>query len=216
VEAKIEGPFGEYHGYYASGASLEPVIRVKSLLHRDDPIIQGNPPMKPPLAHFGAPINHAAIWNQMEKSLPGVKAVYAHPAGGGGHIYVATIEQKYAGHAKQTGILLAGNGRTVRYVVVTDDDIDPSNMEEVMWAVATRADPATAISIIGDMPSSALDPILHPSKKSRPESMANSRAIINACRPYEWFEAFPVLNKASQGQRRKTLEKWNKLFAQIH
>jgi 4-hydroxy-3-polyprenylbenzoate decarboxylase len=212
-ETRIEGPFGEYTGYYASGPAVEPVIKVKTLLHRNNPIIQGNPPMKPPISHLGAPIAHAPIWDRLEKSLPGIKALYAHPAGGGGHLYVVSIQQKYAGHAKQVGLMTMGTGASGgRYVVLTDDDIDPSNMDEVMWAVATRCDPATAISIIDDMPSNILDPAMEPIKKKKFETLTNTRAIINACRPYGWIKEFPPVNRASEEMRKRVLDKWKWLF----
>src|SRR5207237_10272982 len=43
-----EGPFGEWTGYYASGERAEPVLEVEAIYHRDDPIILGVPPNKPP------------------------------------------------------------------------------------------------------------------------------------------------------------------------
>ena len=46
VESRDEGPFGEWTGYYASGTRPEPVIRVKALYHRNDPIILGMPPVR--------------------------------------------------------------------------------------------------------------------------------------------------------------------------
>ena len=46
-----------------------------------------------------------------------------------------------------------------RYSVVVDDDIDPSNLQEVMWAVATRTDPAVDIDIIQRGMGSKNDPV---------------------------------------------------------
>src|SRR5262249_42230694 len=48
-----EGPFGEFTGYYASEARPAPVMAVTAVYHRDDPILLGSPPMKPPRFHFG-------------------------------------------------------------------------------------------------------------------------------------------------------------------
>lgn len=211
VETRIEGPFGEYHGYYASGPSEEPVIKVKTVLHRNNPIVQGNPPLKPPVTHLAAPIAFATIWDKIAAAYPGVKAVYPHPASGGGYMFVVSIQQKYGGHAKQLGLLTLALASPARFVILVDDDIDPSNAEDVIWAVATRCDPATSITIIDDMPSSQLDPALHPAKKKR-HSMTNTRALINACKPYEWIKEFPVVNRVSEETRKSVLQKWSWLF----
>ncbi len=46
-ESRPEGPFGERTGYYATGVRNEPVVKVSRVMHRNDPIIQGDPPLKP-------------------------------------------------------------------------------------------------------------------------------------------------------------------------
>jgi UbiD family decarboxylase len=61
-----EGPFGEFTGYYASEARPCPVMQVNAIHHRDDPILLGSPPMKPPRFHFGLPLRAASIWSQLE------------------------------------------------------------------------------------------------------------------------------------------------------
>ena len=59
-----EGPFGEFTGYYASEARPAPVMEVTAVHHRNDPILLGSPPMKPPRFHFGLPFRAATIWQQ--------------------------------------------------------------------------------------------------------------------------------------------------------
>ncbi len=68
TERRDEGPFGEWTGYYASDVRPEPVIRVKRLMHRNDPILLGSPPGKPPseLTAYRAILRSALIWDQME------------------------------------------------------------------------------------------------------------------------------------------------------
>ena len=38
-ETRTEGPFGEFMGYYASEASPQPIIKVRRVYHRNDPIL---------------------------------------------------------------------------------------------------------------------------------------------------------------------------------
>ena len=54
-----------------------------------------------------------------------------------------------------------------RYVIVTDDDIDVSNLEELVWAMLTRSDPATSIDIIHNAWSTPLDVRIEPERKAK-------------------------------------------------
>jgi hypothetical protein len=92
--------------------------------------------------------------------VPDVKAVWAHEIGGARMFTVVAITQRYAGHARRAGHILnqCGAGAYMsRYSVVVADDIDPSNLQEVMWAVATRTDPAVDIDIIHKLQVRAAD-----------------------------------------------------------
>lgn len=217
VESRLEGPFGEAMGYYGSGARPEAVVKVKRIMHRDDPVILGVPPLKPPANGAASHIMRASnIWYELERlGIPGIKGVWHMRAGGSKLIKVIAIEQKYAGHAKQVGMAaMAGaeGAGFARFVIVVDDDIDPSDDEDVLWAVATRCDPATAVEVIHGHVSTALDPALPPDKRAK-RDFTNSRAIILATRPYHWRKEFPRVNKASDELRTRTMEKWGHLFS---
>jgi 4-hydroxy-3-polyprenylbenzoate decarboxylase len=219
-QVHVEGPFGEWPGYYAHGAADEPVIRVKKLYYRNDPIIAGAPPLKPPFITFGVPIGAAAIWNYLEKAdVPDIKGVWCYVGGsaaaGGAPFIIVSLKQRYHGHAQQAGIAALGSragNYHGRFVIVVDDDIDPSDMKEVIWAVATRCDPKTAISIIDGCWSTPLDPAMHPDQRNA-GNFVNSRAILNACRPYAWRDRFPPVNALSPELKNKIGEKWKKELA---
>src|SRR5260370_21931859 len=83
--------------------------------------------------------------------LSGGKGVGCHEAGGARMFNVIAIKQAYAGHAKQAAMAAAScqSGSYLgRFVVVVDDDIDPTNLFDVLWAMCTRCDPAEDIDII--------------------------------------------------------------------
>jgi len=63
-----EGPFGEFTGYYASEARPAPIMEVTAVYHRNDPILLGSPPMKPPRFHFGLPFRAATIWQNLDSA----------------------------------------------------------------------------------------------------------------------------------------------------
>jgi 4-hydroxy-3-polyprenylbenzoate decarboxylase len=218
VEQREEGPFGEYTGYYGGGRKMAPVIRVRAVYHRDAPILQGDPPLKPPAGHGhwgGMPISGSLtrVWDALDRSgVPGVTSVYALPVGSN-LITVVAVDQRYAGHAVQVGTVTSGLlSNMCRAVIVVDDDIDISNTEEVMWAIATRTDPAESIEIMRGCRSGSLDPIISPERKARREYTA-SRAIIVAVRPWTWRDQFPAVNRGSDELRAQVRAKWADLLS---
>jgi UbiD family decarboxylase len=208
-EGKDEGPFGEWTGYYASGERAEPFVRVKAIYHRDDPILTCARPSRPPsdYSYSKGIVKSALIWDQLEKmGIPNVKGVWCHEAGGGRLFNIVAIKQAYPGHARQAA-LAAGQCQAGaylgRYVVVVDDDIDPTNTFDVIWAIATRSDPERSIDITRRAWSGPLDPAIQPGQKG-----LNSRAIIDACRPWEWRDEFPPVAEASPQLLEETFRKW--------
>jgi UbiD family decarboxylase len=212
-----EGPFGEWTGYYASSFRDEPVLDVKAIYYRNNPIILGCPPNRPPdeLGRYRAVIRSGLLKQSIEKAgLSGIKAAWAHEVGGSRLLLAIAIEQRYAGHATQVGHVASQchvGAYAGRYVIVVDEDIDVSNLEEVIWAMLTRSDPATSIDIIHHAWSTALDPRIHPDDKPKGK-LTNSRAIIDACRPYDWRDRFPLVNKPSPQVARKAREKFSYLL----
>ncbi|MBI2954857.1 MAG: UbiD family decarboxylase [Chloroflexi bacterium] len=211
-ETHNEGPFGEWTGYYASASRTEPLIQVKAVYHRNDPIIYGAPPSKPPneQARYRAFMRSAHLREDIEKAgVPDVVGVWCHPVGGSRLLLAVSIKQRYPGHARQAGHVAAmchAGAFLGRYVIVVDEDIDPTDLEEVIWAMCTRADPAGAIDIIPRAWSSPLDPAIHKDKKG-----FNSRAIIDACRPYEWKDEFPIVNEPGPEMKKLARERWGYL-----
>ena len=213
IEVRDEGPFGEWTGYYGATRKATPVIRVKAIYYRNDPIIVGQPPMKPPYNfHFvGPPIHEASrVWNDIEKAgLHGVKIVWS-TGPGDRSIIIVSLEQKYPGHAMQVGLFVhslnQGGGGLGRMIIIVDDDIDPSNMDEVFWAICTRCDWERQVKIITSS-SSPLDPLITPERRAEGDLRA-PRIIIDACIPYHLRGKFPKPSEFSSEIRKKTSEKW--------
>jgi 4-hydroxy-3-polyprenylbenzoate decarboxylase len=212
-----EGPFGEWTGYYASGARAEPVLEVKAIYHRNDPIILGCPPNRPPdeIARYRAVIRSGLLKQQIQAAgIPGIKAVWADEVGSSRLLIAVAIEQRHPGHASQVGHVASQchvGAYLGKYVIVVDDDIDVSNLEEVIWAMLTRSDPATSIDIVHNAWSTPLDPRIPPELRDRGQ-FTNSRAIIDACRPFAWRDKFPKVNAPSPEFARRTREKWGHLL----
>jgi 4-hydroxy-3-polyprenylbenzoate decarboxylase len=129
-------------------------------------------------------------------------------------LHGVAIQQRYPGHAKQAGHIAAqchATNYANKYIVVVDDDIDVTNLEELWWALLTRSDPATSMDIIHGTRTSPADPMLTPEQRAR-DDLTNSRAVIDACRPFHWRDEFPKVNAPSPADARKAREKFGHLL----
>jgi UbiD family decarboxylase len=214
-DERSEGPFGEFHGYYPGKAGTAPVVTIERVYFRNDPILMGSPPAKPPndYSYSKAVMRSALLMDALAAAgVPDVQAVWAHEIGGARMFNVVAIKQRYAGHARQAGHILSqcGVGAYMsRWSVVVDDDIDPANLQEVMWAVATRTDPAIDIDIIQRGMGSKNDPMFVAYPYNAPLS---SKAIVDACRPWDHLDDFPPVAEASKALQEKVRAKWKDLL----
>ncbi|MDN3351222.1 UbiD family decarboxylase [Actinomadura sp. DC4] len=208
-DVRPEGPFGEWTGYYSG--SREPIltIDVERVYHRDDPILLGAPPGKPPhdYSYMRTVMKSAIITDGLRRTgLPGVRGVWAHEAGGGRSLLIVSIEQRYPGHARQAAYLAAQHPSAAymnRFTVVVDGDVNPRDLGEVVWAMTGRTDPSVDIEVMKRTWGSRVDPL------TPPGAMAfNSRAIIDACRPYERLDDFPQVASASEELIASVTRRW--------
>ena len=105
-------------------------------------------------------------------------------------ILVVSVEQQYVGHAKEAAIAARSAHFLFKFVIVVDEDIDPSNMTDVLWAMATRCDPEVDIDIVRGLHGILLDPVIPPEKRKH-EQIDVACAFINACKPFHWIKEFP-------------------------
>jgi UbiD family decarboxylase len=215
TEKMLEGPFGEWHGYYAGGRKEEPVLKIKRVMFRTNPILTCAASQKPPHAHLFERcfIRSAGLWEGLEKAgCPEVKGVWVHGAGSGRTFNVVAIKQRYFGHSRQAGMLasqIPPSAYVGRFVIVVDDDIDPSNLDEVIWAMGSRCDPAQDIEITRKCWGSRLDPL------TTSDRYYNTKAIIDACIPYERIKDFPLVAESSPELRKKLFQKYPDLMKEL-
>ncbi|WP_312033863.1 UbiD family decarboxylase [Actinoplanes sp. TBRC 11911] len=208
-QVREEGPFGEWTGYYSGARREDLCMEITRLYHRDDPIMLGAPPGRPPhdYSYMRTVMKSAMIHDELVATgVPGVVMAWAHEPAGGRLFVAVSIAQRYAGHARQVGHLTAqlpAVSYMNRYVVVVDDDIDPANLDELMWAMATRTDPADDIEILRRQRGSRLDPMLAPGAPP-----FTSRAVIDACRPWERLSSFPKVAQSDPGYLSEVRARW--------
>jgi UbiD family decarboxylase len=210
-ETAYEGPFGEWPGYYSHQGD-ECVVRIKRIYHRRDPILAGSPPLRP--IGWSGVTSSVQVWEHLERS--GISDVTGVWGFNNGLLTVIALRQRYAGHAKQALLTAAGfrHGDMKTYYVVVDDDVDPTNLEEVLWVMCTRVDPATSVDIIRDAWTADLDPRLSPQKRAAGD-LTVGRMLINACRPYHWRDEFPKTNVFGAADRQAVEAKYRDLLQDL-
>ena len=211
-----EGPFGEWPGTYGSSSTPQPYVKVASLYYRDDPILLGSPPSKGSYSDqslFRAVWRSALLYNEIvQTGIPNIKAVWCPPFGGTRQLIIVAVKQSYPGHATEVGHIASqtrAGAYAGKYVIVVDEDINPYDIDDVMWAVCTRSDPKQ-IDIINRAWSSPVDPLI----RKPTENYHNSRGIIYAVKPYEWFQDFPQTAVANEKVRKAVFSKWSDAFGE--
>ena len=208
-----EGPFGEWPCYYAGGRQLQPIIEVERIYYRNKPILLGSPPGRP--VHDSS-YYHSIVWagqvhNELvEHGVRDVQGVWLHRAAR--QFTVVSIKQRFPGHSRQVALAaLSGKmmATTGKYLVVVDDDVDITNMDDVIWAIRTRCDPEKDIEILHRLPAGPLDPL----NRGRAEGINFlSRVVLDACKPWEWMDEFPPAIAISPELKRRVKDKWGKLL----
>ena len=147
----------------------------------------------------------------MERNgIPDLQGIFCHDPGAHRLFVVISIKQRYSGHAKQAALITSQCHAAAylgRYIIVVDEDIDISSLDDVVWAMCTRTDPEYDIDIVRRCWSGPLDPIVPAGRKG-----FSSRAIVDACKPYERLDTFPRVAQVSPEMRHNILKKWAPIF----
>ncbi|WP_078082684.1 4-hydroxy-3-polyprenylbenzoate decarboxylase [Microbulbifer mangrovi] len=155
-----EGPYGDHTGYYNEVDSF-PVFTVEKITHRKDPIYHstytGRPPDEP--AVLGEALNEVFV-PILRKQFPEIVDFYLPPEGCSYRLAVVTMKKQYAGHAKRVMMGVWSFLRQFMYtkfVIVTDDDVNARDWNDVIWAMTTRMDPARDTVMVENTPIDYLD-----------------------------------------------------------
>ncbi len=160
TEQGDEGPYGDHTGYY-NAVEPFPVFTLSAITMRRKPIylstFTGRPPDEPSV--LGEALNEVFI-PLLIQQFPEIVDFWLPPEGCSYRIAVVSMRKAYAGHAKRVMMGVWSFLRQFMYtkwVIVVDDDIDARNWKDVMWAIATRMDPARDITVVENTPIDYLD-----------------------------------------------------------
>lgn len=179
---KTEGPFAEFTGTYGE-AWENPVLKVKAITHRKDPIYQDLLTFTPEHHLLLALPYEPIVYQAIKAYVPGTKAVHITPSSCGKFHAVVCIHKEHEGDGKDA--ILAGlySIRDIKLVTVVDDDVDPYNPREVEWAMATRFQADRDLVVISGAKGNELDP-------SCPQLALTAKMGIDATRPLARQERF--------------------------
>jgi 2,5-furandicarboxylate decarboxylase 1 len=203
-----EGPFGEFAGYYGSRLARQ-AIRIKAMTFRNNPIHHATYTGMPP--HESALIT--AIPREAEilraTRATGVVQVHVTEGGCGAFNVIAAIRKPYEGAGKLAGMSILGSpvGRYVKNVILVDDDVDPYDLAQVDWAVATRVLASRDVDVVDGVAGMILDPAL-PEAEQHSGAARGSKLIIDATK-YN-AKSFPVLVRPDQATLERVERNWER------
>ena len=159
-DIRDEGPFGDHTGYYTPAEPF-PTFTLTGIMRRKDPIYVTTVVGKPILedAYIGKVIERSFL--PLIQMLQPEVVDYSMPAAGWFQgLAIISIKKRYPGQAKKVMMGLWGMGQLslTKTFVVVDDDINVHDMNDVIWAITTRADAARDTIIINNTPTHTLDP----------------------------------------------------------
>lgn len=175
----------EFPGYTGDANTSLPVIKVKAITTRTNPILQTLVgPGEEHVSMAGIP-TEASIWNQCEDALPGlVQNVYAHSAGGGKFLAVIQVKKRNAaddGMTKQAAVLALAVYRELKNVILVDEDVDLFDTDDVLWAMQTRYVGDLDTTFVPGVTGHVLDPSQQPEYDGRLSSKGTTTKTIFDC-----------------------------------
>ncbi|OGG46197.1 MAG: hypothetical protein A3F84_04160 [Candidatus Handelsmanbacteria bacterium RIFCSPLOWO2_12_FULL_64_10] len=202
---RVEGQFGEGEGHYGY-ATPAPVVRVDTVYWRNEPIIMGQPPVRFLGAGF-AGVNHLAMKAAKDAGFHDIRGI-----AGVGPFTVISVHQMYAGHAKRVAdwFMSGIHNRPPRYLVLVDEDVDPTNAREVFWAISSRSNPQDSVHIYRNNWISPTSPRTTPDQNDAPleHGLTMGCCLIDATMPFAWKDKFAPVNDVSPKFRKEMIEKW--------
>lgn len=185
----------EFPGYAGEAVPALPVIRVKAITTRKNPILQTL--VGPGEEHVnlaGIP-TEASIHIACRDALPGlVRNVYAHSSGGGKLLAVLQVQKKNAGDdgmTRQAALIALAVYRELKNVILVDEDVDLFDTNDVLWAMQTRYSGDLDTIFVPGVAGHVLDPSQTPLYDPRVTAKGTTTKTIFDCTvPFHLKEHF--------------------------
>ena len=185
----------EFPGYCGPSDPQTPVMRVTAVTHRLHPIMQTTiGPSEEHVNLAGIP-TEASILGLVERAMPGrVRNVYAASCGGGKFMAVLQFRKTTIadeGRQRQAALLAFSAFPELKHVFLVDDDVDPFDMSDVLWAMTTRYQGNLDTVFLPGVRGHVLDPTQSPLYDARiPARGVGCKAIFDCTVPFDQKERF--------------------------
>jgi gallate decarboxylase subunit C len=156
----------EFLGYHGYAKMSIPLVRIKTITHRHNPIYQSLlGPGKEQSELLGIPAD-ASIIKILRESLRGDFINAHYSSAGGGLLFLILQVRKHSESddaiVKQAGLMALSTLYMLKHVIVVDEDVNIYSYEDVFWAMTTRFQADKDITLIQNMPGFASDPTQSP------------------------------------------------------
>ncbi|HVI51662.1 MAG TPA: UbiD family decarboxylase [Candidatus Sulfotelmatobacter sp.] len=185
----------EFPGYTGGAQAAIPVIKVKAITHRRNPIMQTViGPSEEHVNMAGIP-TEASILAMVERAMPGrLLNVYAHSSGGGKYLAVLQFKKQIPadeGRHRQAALLAFAAFSELKHVILVDEDVDLFDTNDVLWAMTTRFQGDVSTVFIPNVRCHPLDPSSVPEFSPSITQAGNSCKVIFDCTvPFHLKEHF--------------------------
>lgn len=177
-----EGPFGEF-SWYVGPAHDAHVVEITAITRRKDAIYQDVFNAHPEHNLIGMVGREAGILSKVRAVVPSVKAVSMPFSAVCRFAAYVSITKEYDGQGRNAALTALGADPFVKLCIVVDDDIDPYDESQVMWAVATRVRADKDVIVIPECYTCELDPTAYSIEDPTKNGALNAKWIIDATKP---------------------------------
>lgn len=197
-----EGPMGEFAGYIPLDTQMRrPTYHVSAISHRDNavlPVVVAGEPVEENHTAWGLPSSAQLLHELRGSGIPATTAWI--PLQSALHWLVVTVPRDWrrrSGTSESTDlcrrigqtVFASKAGLVIPKVIVLNDDVDPTDPKELVWAFATRCHPLRGHAVFDDIEGA---PLLAYLRKSEKISGCTGKIVYNCLAPDEWGEALPV------------------------
>jgi 4-hydroxy-3-polyprenylbenzoate decarboxylase len=185
----------EFPGYTGEANEELPLIKVKAITHRINPIMQTCiGPSEEHVNMAGIPVE-ASIIQMVERAMPGrLINVYAHSAGGGKYMAILQFKKSIPsdeGRQRQAALLAFSAFPELKNIILVDEDVDPFDSNDVLWALNTRYQGDIDTIFIPGVRCHPLDPSENPCYNPMiRDNGISCKTIFDCTVPYDLKERF--------------------------
>ena len=171
----VEGPFGEFTGY-AGPQRLSWVVEISAVYGKARPTIIDIFPCYSEHINAHLPIE-ASIYQRAKQAVPSVVKTCWVGSGGPFNLIIS-LAKKTEGEPMRAALAAISASNFIKHVIVVDEDVDPEDLTQVMWALSSRVQADQDLSILRNLQGQVLDPSLR-------HEIKTSGMVIDATRPLD-------------------------------